>query len=233
MKIAPHLGVHLRLGLTALTLSACGDDGGSSQAPAAHAYDELASAVVRCADELNACSKNGGSGCAVQFETCGQTAGAEAEAALVDATSDCLEGSRTCEAKAGDRAAAQLECDQSLRACLGAASEPVRSAGTGTGASASTFQCFGQLRECIASEAAPVACSGRARACVLGAISKPDARPLPRAGRGGSNAGSAGEDTGAAGRSSTGRRGSRDAGVPDAATSDGGTGGRRGSRDDD
>jgi hypothetical protein len=225
----------------------CGGDDSGAQSATGRAYDALAKAVASCAGQLSSCrsgagARSGGSAtCQGNFETCALTSGTEWEAALIDATSDCLAVSQTCDSRAGDDPAAQLKCDQGLRSCLGSASPPSGRATFTSSGSTSTYQCFGQLRECITAEAAPKACSAAARECVIHAFSEPGRPPGPGGVAGAAGRGAAGRGSivagrgGSAGRSGlagrTGGRNQNEAGSGGGAAAAGrGSTGRRGGR---
>jgi hypothetical protein len=214
----------------AVSVAACsGDDDSTAQTAVARHFDELARAVAGCAQTLSQCTgDDAGAGdglsCRAEFSACRTAAGQSAESDLVDAISTCQEHAEACRADASTDAL-DARCAETLRACIGEAradtSEDSSLDAATPNPEAPTYQCFGQLRECIAGATGPKQCAAEARACVIAAVGEPPAihrpRPVPpidagahppEAGRGGSGAadasGAAGSQGGAAGASGTG-----------------------------
>jgi hypothetical protein len=202
-------------------LAACGADNPQTvQTAVGRNFDELASAVSDCADTLASCNhdaeeKADRDACKNEFDDCRAEAGKDAEDALVDAISTCQERAQACRADASMESEEE-RCTASLRSCIGEANSKAHhdskdDAGS-AGSIAPTYQCFGQLRECIGGDKAPKDCAAEARACVIAAVSAPDSRPLnPKptmdagasdAGRGGSG-GAGGSSGGSSGGSGT------------------------------
>lgn len=175
-KVVALLGVGVVLG-------ACGADGASASSSAiSRTFDDLASSITDCAATLGEC--NGGkpaqpSGrCSEQFLGCRASAGKPAEQDLAAAVSDCRELRDECSA---DDAFA---CDRELHECIGDASprtiaQQQRYRST-PDAKAPTYQCFGMLRECVASSPAPSECAAQARTCVIAAVGDLPAPPKPQ-----------------------------------------------------
>jgi hypothetical protein len=200
-------------------LAACGaDNPQTAQSAVGRNFDQLASAVAECADSLGSCNhdakdKAARDTCNDEFDDCRAEAGKEAEEALADAISQCQERAQACRADAST-GSDEERCSASLRTCIGEANSKAHHASKddagAAGSNAPTYQCFGQLRECIDGDKAPKECAAQARACVIAAVSAPDSRPVnPKpsmdagtsdAGRGGSGAGGSSGASGAAGK---------------------------------
>lgn len=173
---------------TFLLLAACGGDDDASQTPVARSFDQLAESVSDCGNRLRACmAEDPGSvnqqKCRESFRQCSASAGQSAEGALVDAISDCEERVAACRPERSS--SAMNDCALRLRECLGDASTQTQIVG-GAGAVRShppTYQCFGQLRECVTSSGAPKTCAQQARSCVTGSVGEPSSIDYPIAGR--------------------------------------------------
>jgi hypothetical protein len=175
--------------LGAATLAACGGDDASSggQTAVGRHFDELAQAVAGCADTLAGCNRKAQksderNACTNTFRSCRTQAGKDAEEALIDSISECEEWNSSCEQDATTDAA-QLRCASSLRTCIGEANAQVKTDSkpdASSGTIAPTYQCFGQLRECVGSAGGPKACAAQARTCVSAAVSPPEPRKLTR-----------------------------------------------------
>lgn len=194
-------------------LSACSDDGSTAQSAVARNFDELASAVAACAAELRSCGDDEDAGfsdreaCQKDFLSCRAEAGKASQNSLADEISVCQERAEICRADAGSDAD-EVKCKNSLRVCIGEAhdkDQPDGGDGAGPNPHAPTYQCFGQLRECVADGGAPKTCAEEVRTCVIAAVGEPPpvkrprvtpppAAGAPAAGRGGSGgmAGAAG-----------------------------------------
>jgi hypothetical protein len=163
-----------------IVLAACGADvASSSQSAIAQNFDELATSIRNCAATLGQCSgdkKALSSGrCRNQFLSCRSSAGKPAEEDLAAAVGDCRERSSECP---DDLDA--LTCDQALHECIGEAppTEVRQERYRGVpNAHAPTYQCFGMLRECVASMPAPRECAAQARTCVISSVGDPPAPP--------------------------------------------------------
>jgi hypothetical protein len=178
-------------------LLACAQETTPPQSAVSRAYDQLASAVASCATALGSCDEDDAgasekSSCTEAFLACRTSAGREAERALVEALDECLADSQRCEREAeesGD-AGEPENCSVKLRVCIGDSrlrSKSGAHAAASPDPQAPTYQCFGELRECVESDEAPQACSAGARECVIRAVGSPDAssqppRPAPDAG---------------------------------------------------
>lgn len=211
-----------------ISTAACGSSDLTPQSPVARSFDELARAVARCAEALRDCDEedagsDGRGTCVETFLSCRADAGEDAQSALEDEISSCQERAQNCAADAGDDKA-EAKCDTGLRACIGEA-RPRKDADSDAAApnpDAPTYQCFGQLRECVTDKTGPRECAQQARACVISAVGEPrGGRPpvttprdagMPRAGssgsigggRGGSPAGAAGSAGHAGGKAGRG-----------------------------
>jgi hypothetical protein len=205
------------LGL-ALSLAACsGSHGATPQSAVGRNFDELARSIAGCATAIHACDEEDGGAndshsCRTEFLECRSSAGKTAEERLIDAIADCREANEACRedasADAGD------ECAQTLRGCIGEAR--VDSGGTSNDAGtpnphAPTYQCFGQLRECVADAASAAQCAADARGCVIAAVGEPK-RERPGAPQP-SDAGVRDAGTGGAGKSGAGNGGAGGAGA--------------------
>lgn len=171
--------------LSLLAWAACAAEAGSSsQSAVARNFDALARQLAACADARASCSHEALQmkdlqACQAEYTSCRSRAGSAVETALVDAIAECQERANHC-GPSGSEDSAQDPCEASLRACIGETSgqtggDAKRDANA-PNASAPTYQCFGQLRECAGSTTAPKQCAAEARTCVLAAIEKPPPR---------------------------------------------------------
>ncbi|HKP57964.1 MAG TPA: hypothetical protein VJV78_14625 [Polyangiales bacterium] len=170
-------------GTGVVVLMACGADAGSSQSAIGQEFDELASAIKACAQAHGSCkgdkpSQDTAGRCREQFLDCRAKAGKGAEEGLAAAISDCQDRHKEC---SGD--SDELACDQELHACIGEQRPPgslIDKIRPMPDANASTYQCFGMLRECAASKSAANSCVAQARTCVATAVGEPpDPNPRP------------------------------------------------------
>jgi hypothetical protein len=172
-----------------ISLVACsGDDDLAPQSAVGRSFDELARAVASCAEVLNQCTDDDagagdGQSCRTEFTACRTDTGKSAEDDLADAIGACQEHANVCRADASTDAQEE-RCTATLRSCIGearaaASDDSSRDAGA-PNPDAPTYQCFGQLRECIAGETAPKQCAAEARACVIAAVGEPPAIHRPR-----------------------------------------------------
>jgi len=202
----------------ALPLAGCGaGDLTAAQTEVGRNFDALASAVAGCADALHECGDEDDAGkaenakCRDEFLECRAGAGKSAETELAEAIGSCKEQLDTCESDAGAK-----DCAQTLRGCIGEARAQAKatSDAAAPNSHAPTYQCFGQLRECVASSSEPRECAAEARACVIAAVGDPpgDRRPSgmqpPAAGSGGKGEAGRGE-AGKGGAGAGGAAGSR------------------------
>jgi hypothetical protein len=183
------------------------------QSAAARAYDQLASAIRSCASAHARCDEDdGGSTCTRSFTSCRESAGRESERALAEELGACLEISQHCtrEAEGAGDAGEPERCRGGLRECIGE-SRLARGSSMHGAASpdseAPTYQCFGELRECVTNDATPQACGAAARDCVIRAVGNPEPRE-PREPAGPADAG----------RSDAGKPAGADAATPRAGT---------------
>jgi hypothetical protein len=156
-----------------LVLAGCdAGDGTSSSGAIGRSFDELAASIKGCAETLGRCRgdrPDASARCREQFLKCRASAGRPAEADLTESVGYCREGLDACQEDSD-----ALMCDRELHACIGEAAPPTavqqgRSRSM-PDAHAPTYQCFGQLRECVASGSAPSECAAQARACVIEAV---------------------------------------------------------------
>lgn len=165
--------------------SACATDAeGSAQSAVARNFEVLAREVTGCADAQATCSHKAIQmkelqACQSEYTACRTRAGKSAEDALIEAISECQERANDCEPSTS-AAPTQDRCEASLRACIGEASSQIssdaRRDASAPSARAPTYQCFGQLRECVDSSTGPKECAAEARTCVLAAVEKPEPR---------------------------------------------------------
>jgi hypothetical protein len=206
-----------------LLVAACGGGGDASQTPVARSFDQLAESVSGCGNRLRACmAEDPGSvaqqKCRESFRQCSASAGQSAEGALVDAINDCEERFSACHTERS--ASVMNDCTLRLRDCLGDAS-PETQIVAGAGAVRThppTYQCFGQLRECVTGSSGPKTCAQQARSCVTGSVGEPSSIDYPIAGRrahagsdgatgaGGVSGGAGGSDAGAGGAGAAGAK---------------------------
>lgn len=230
-----------------LLLAACGDsDLEVPQTPVARDFDELAQAVAGCADALRDCraddaGPNTSSGCRDEFVRCRLDAGKSAEEALVEEISDCRQHANQCLDDASTDAI-ESRCAQRLRACIGDARNSSHANSSRDGGrpnpNAPTYQCFGQLRECVTGNTRPQTCAADARTCVVAAIGDAPGqgpRVVPPSDAGVHNPSAGGSAAGAAGRPgaqpTAGRSGAA-APPPRAGSGGAGSAGRAGGGDD-
>ena len=180
--------IHISLVIALVGMfAACGDDEPGPQSAVARNFDELAGAVASCAETQRDCygddaGPNTAQACGAEFTQCRTEAGKSVEDNLVDEISDCQEHANDCRADAATDAM-ESRCGQALRECIGEArsdSRDSRGDGGSPNPNAPTYQCFGQLRECVTDAAAPQTCAAEARACVIAAIGDPPAIRRPR-----------------------------------------------------
>jgi hypothetical protein len=167
------------LSLIAATLWGCGGDpADASGSRVSRAYDQFAGAVSDCAEKLLQCSDEttDREQCRDTYRSCQQRASDEADKPLRAAIDACINEDQVCQDAADD--AGPFSCSQALRRCIGEPSAPSRRAELprfdNVDPDAPTYQCFGQLRECVVSERASKGCSERARDCVIVAIGRLD-----------------------------------------------------------
>ena len=195
----------------AFALVACGaDDSQAPQTPISRNFAALADAVAGCVDVLHDCDDQddagakGASACKTQFLDCRKSAGKSSENDLTEAIGACQDRQADCKADAGDDKGRD-SCAEGLRACIGEAraskDDRQRDAAT-PNANPPTYQCFGQLRECITDGESPNECASAARSCIIAAVGdrpewirpssmQPPAAGMPagaKAGQGGANA---------------------------------------------
>jgi hypothetical protein len=193
-------------------------------------FDALASAVAACAETLRTCGDEEDAGkaesakCRDEFVECRGRAGKPAETELAEAIGSCKEQHGKCQNDAGES-----ECAQALRDCIGEARSQAKdsSDAAAPNSHAPTYQCFGQLRECVTSSSEPRECAAQARACVIAAVGDPPEVRRPNAGQpaaaGSGGRGEAGKGSAGAGTGAGGAAGSR-------ATAGAGAGGSAGSK---
>lgn len=228
----------------ALSLAACSGDGDPAETPVARSFDELAHAVASCAETLRDCQDEDGGAdkaqsCRGEFMHCRTDSGKAAEEALVDAIDSCQEHRNNCQADASNDKQGE-RCAEALRSCIGEAHAQSGDASiNATGApnsNAPTYQCFGQLRECVAAATGPKECAQQARACVILAVGElpADHRPTtqpsdagPRSDGGAGKSGTGGTQTAAGASGAAGARASAGAGGAAPAPGSAGAGGAR------
>lgn len=172
------------LGLGAGALAGCGGDpADASGTRLSRAYDRLVGAVSDCAEELLDCGDHqiDRERCRDSYRACQARASDEADPTLRAAIDACVNADQACREDAED--AGPFSCSQALRRCVGEPSAPADRAELprfdNVDPDAPTYQCFGQLRECVASERASKGCSVQVRECVIVAIGRLD-QALPR-----------------------------------------------------
>jgi hypothetical protein len=168
-----------------LAASSCASESESATAVSRN-FDELARAVASCAGVYRSCKDAGvgvgaGAACLAAFRDCRSRMGADAQDELAVAIASCEDHAGTCTQKApAPEPALNGRCAQSLRACVGEASDreitnPSRDY-TRPNPYASTYQCFGQLQECVAAASSPTKCAASARTCVIDSVGEPPMR---------------------------------------------------------
>jgi hypothetical protein len=178
--------ISLVIALAGMFAACSGDDEPGPQSAVARNFDELASAVASCAETQRDCydddaGPNTEQSCRAEFTQCRTETGKSAEANLVDEISACQEHANDCRADAATDKL-QSRCAQALRGCIGEArivSKDSHRDGGAPNPNAPTYQCFGQLRECVTDAAAPQKCAAEVRACVISAIGDPPAIRRP------------------------------------------------------
>jgi hypothetical protein len=172
-------------GMGVVVAACAADAGSSSQSAIAREFEELASAIKGCAGIHGRCmgdkpSRDTAGRCREEFLGCRSSAGKAAAEELAAAVSDCQELRKECSDGSGT-----LACDQELHECIGEVRRPgalIERNRSMPDADASTYQCFGMLRECTASHSAPNTCVSQARTCVNAAVGEPpDPNPRPAA----------------------------------------------------
>jgi hypothetical protein len=178
--------LHVALG-SAMILAAhgCGSDS-TSETAASRNFDALARSVAACASDYRSCIDAGtGVGvlqaCSAGFRDCRVRAGADAENGLAVAIASCEDRSDACiEKSGGSDQPLNGACAQSLRACIGETTAPRLDGAsrdyTKPNPYASTYQCFGQLQECVAAAGSPTQCATSARTCVIDSVGDPPSR---------------------------------------------------------
>jgi hypothetical protein len=170
-----------------LSSAACGGEPSATESAAGAAFDDLVHAIVQCASMFTRCDDDEDAGgtqtgeCRATFLGCRSQAGSDAQTKLVNAAASCVDRADQCRSRPSD-ASVENECADRLRACIGdARSQPSQLSHADAAAPdvhAPTYQCFGQLRECILAEQQPTSCAAHARECVVSALGTPPARPV-------------------------------------------------------
>ncbi|HKP59756.1 MAG TPA: hypothetical protein VJV78_23695 [Polyangiales bacterium] len=169
-------------------LAACGtDDLLPPQTPISRNFAALAEAVAGCVDVLHECDDQedagarGSAACKTQFLDCRKSAGKSSENDLAEAIGACRDRHDQCKADAGNEKGREA-CAQVLRTCIGDARSTERSEArdaAAPNADAPTYQCFGQLRQCITDGESPSECAAKARSCVIAAVGDPPGTNRP------------------------------------------------------
>jgi hypothetical protein len=188
----PTPALHARLAPVALLAillpsAACGGDSPAAESAAGAAFDDLVHAIVQCASTFTSCDEDEDAGgsrtaeCRAAFLGCRSQAGSDAETKLVSAAGSCVDRADRCRSSPSD-ASLEDACAERLRACIGdARSQPSQLSHPDAAVPdvhAPTYQCFGQLRECILADQKPASCAAHARECVVSALGTPTARPV-------------------------------------------------------